>query len=130
MGRQSTAVRNVYTRVISIKVTDPAGQTATGNFCLPAYYPTPQTNGVSPTNVSFTGPPQTMTVTGTNFRSNAIVTINGRGYVDTTFINSTTLTFVVAPGYSNSEYTPGSFTLYVVEPYTNMDSGTATFTVK
>jgi uncharacterized protein (TIGR03437 family) len=113
-----------------MKVTDAAGASATGSFCLPSYYPTPQTMSVSPTNVSFTGPPQTMTVTGINFRSNAIVSINGHGYQNTTFVNSTTLTFLVSPGYSNSELTPGSFTLYVVEPYTDMDAGTATFTIQ
>jgi large repetitive protein len=117
-------------QTFQVKVTDAAGSSATGGFCLPSYYPTPHTINVSPANVSFSGPPQTMTVTGINFQSNAMVSINGHGYVNTTFVNSTTLTFLVSPGYSNSELTPGSFTLYVVEPYTYMDSGTATFTIK
>jgi hypothetical protein len=112
-----------------VRVTDAAGASATGSYCLPSYYPTPQTMTVSPANVSFNGPPQTMTVTGINFRSNAMVSINGHGYQNTTFVNATTLTFIVSPGYSNSELTPGSFTLYVVEPYTNMDTGTAMFTI-
>jgi IPT/TIG domain len=70
-----------------------------------------------------------MTVTGLNYRSNALVSINS-SYMNTTFVNSTTLTFLVSPGYSSSELTPGTFTVYVVEPYTYMDSGTAIFTIK
>jgi uncharacterized protein (TIGR03437 family) len=111
-----------------VKVMDSSGQATTGSFCLPAYYPTPETTAVSPTTISFTGPPTTVTVSGTNFRNGAQVSIEGRGYVDTTFVSPTALTFLVTPGYSS--YAPGSYTLYVVEPYTYNGTGTAIFSVK
>ena len=112
---------------LQVRVTDAAAQsTNSKQYCLVAYYPTPQVTTVTPANVPFDAQPHTITVTGTNFRNNAWVYINGGGFVPTTYVNSTTLTFSITPN-GTPYYAPGGpYTLWVVQPYTtgcNQDKG-------
>jgi hypothetical protein len=75
-----------------IRITTPAGATSsTASFTV---IPTPVITSFSPA----TGPiGQTVTVSGTNFTGATALTVGGTG-VTFTFVNSTTLTFVVAAG--------------------------------
>ena len=53
---------------------DSVGQSVNKQFCLPAYYPTPQVLSVTPT-IPADGQAHTVTITGSNFRNNAAVYI-------------------------------------------------------
>ena len=111
-----------------VQVTDAAGQSTAGNFCLPAYYQTPVISGVTPTQVPFNGPPTTVTIQGSNFMQSTQVSIEG-SFVNTTYVSPTALTILVAPGYAAGQFTSGSYTLWVVEPYAYPSAQMVTFTV-
>ncbi|MBI1788652.1 MAG: IPT/TIG domain-containing protein [Acidobacteria bacterium] len=110
-------------------MTDSAGQSSSKQLCLVAYYPTPQVVSVSPSTVPFDGQPHTITVTGTNFRSNAAVYpfSFSNNPVTTTFVNSTTLTFVIVP--SGTTFPKSTYKLWIVQPYSDVSNMDQTLTI-
>ncbi len=104
-----------------VKVTDAAGQSANKQFCLPAYYPTPQVTSVTPSSIPSDGQTHSLTITGSNFRNTAEVYIQGKGFVSAAFVNSTTLTFSITSNAGNGWGT-GTYTLWIVQPYANVSN--------
>jgi len=106
-----------------VQVKDSSGQASVHEFCLPAYYPTPQINSFKPPSVIVDGLNHTITVNGTNFRSNAYLFLMGGGAVTTTYVSSNALSFSLTPalGGAFSEggvlVGEGTHQLWAVEPY-------------
>jgi hypothetical protein len=74
--------------------------------------PTPTLTSTSPTNLNQNSPAQSLTVTGSNFVSGAIVRWEGNNRI-TSFVNSTTLTAALQ---SNDLAVPGSHAITVFNP--------------
>lgn len=113
----------------TVKVTDSAGQSASKNFCIPSFYPTPQITGFTPSSVTLDGAQHTVTVNGQNFRSNANLELPTFTTVPSTYGSSNTLSFVVYPNQSGgawspfpptgsqSQYPVGQISARVLQPY-------------
>ena len=127
-----------------VRVTDSAGQAASKQLCLPAYYPTPQIAGISPSSVTADEQSHTLMITGSNFRS--ISEIYNAGTGNPNFINSGELTLTLGQltpaclALNNSSYVyavaptgacwaKGTYTLWIVQPYSQI-SNQATFTLR
>jgi hypothetical protein len=124
-----------------VKVTDSAGQSTNKQFCLPAYYPTPQITSLNPSSVTADGQSHTVTVNGSNFRSSAHIYNAGNGAPN--FVNSNALSFTLTPappsctnlntGFvfllsTSACWAKGTETLWIVQPYSYV-SNQVTFTV-
>ncbi len=128
--------------MFQVKVTDSAGQSSTGQFCLPEYYPTPQITSISPSSVAADGQTHMITVSGINFQNGARITNTGNGTPG--FINSNALSFTLNPATPtctnlNSEYVfslstggcwgSGTYMLSIIQPY-SYTSNPMSFTVR
>jgi hypothetical protein len=111
-----------------VQVTDSAGQSANKQFCLPAYYSMPQVASVTP-SIPADGQTHVLTITGSNFRNNASVYIQGKGFVSATYVSSATLTFSITSNASNGWGT-GSYTFWVVQPYANVSNMDKSFRIQ
>jgi len=118
---------NFSSTYFQVQVTDSAGQSANKQFCLPAYYPAPQVASVTPASIPSDGQTHVLTVSGTNFRSNSAVYIQGKGFVPTTYVNATTLTFSITTDSSNPS---GTYTFWIVQPYANVSNMDKSFTIQ
>lgn len=112
-----------------VEVTDSAGHSANKQFCLPAYYPTPQVSSVNPSTIPSDGQTHVLTITGNNFRNNAAVYVQGKGYITASYVNSTTLTISVTSNPSNGWGT-GSYTFWAVQPYANVSNMDKSFSIQ
>jgi len=117
-------------------VTDSAGQKNSKQFCLPAYYPTPQVTGFTPSSIVVDGQPHVITVNGANFRNGAYILGNGTGTLPTTFVSGSALTFSLVPSTSAPFSVPGgplfgegARPLWVVEPYSFVSNQDQSFTI-
>ena len=70
-----------------------------------------------------------LTVSGSNFRSNAAIYVQGKGYLTATYVNSATLTFSVTPNASTG-WGAGTYTFWVVQPYANVSNMDKSFTIQ
>ncbi len=105
----------------TITVTDSSGQsTSTQPLCLVSYYPQPQVTAISPQSITVDGSQHTLTVTGSNFRSDAMIGISAANIlVPTTYINSSTLSFTLYPSSLNGggfTITPSSNSVFTANP--------------
>jgi hypothetical protein len=98
-----------------VKVTDANSQTATRQFCMGTYYPTPIVTGVSPSVTVADGAPHTLTITGSNFTPTSEVLVGSGTQIAGQFVDSGHITMSLMP----SEY--GLFAM------TTASQGTATF---
>jgi hypothetical protein len=108
-------------------VTNAAGQSVNKQFCVPAYYLTPMVASVTPLTIPSDGLNHVLTIKGNNFSSNSLVFIQGKGFIPTTYVNSTTLTFSITSDSSNP---PGTYTFWVVQPYANVSNMDKSFTIQ
>jgi len=117
-----------------VKVTDAANQSSIGQFCLPAYYPTPAVTGVTPASVTVDGQNKTITVNGSNFRNGAYIYMSGQ--LPTTFVSGNALSFNLAPRVGvaygvpgGTGFNEGSYTLWVVQPYSDTSNQDKRFAI-
>ena len=135
-GVQQSIFNKNYSASFTVTVKDSSGQSAsTQPLCLVSYYPQPQVTSVNPSSLTIDGAQHVVTVTGSNFRSDAIVQIGGGGTspVPTTYISPTTLSFTMYPSSLNGggfTLTPGATTVFtagqeqvdVFQSYSTMSS--------
>jgi len=124
------------TTYFQVQVTDSAGQKNSKQFCLPAYYPTPQVTGFTPSSIVVDGQPHVITVNGANFRNGAYILGNVTGTLPTTFVSGSALTFSLVPSTSAPFSVPGgplfgegARPLWVVEPYSFVSNQDQSFTI-
>ncbi|MFN7939120.1 MAG: putative Ig domain-containing protein [Bryobacteraceae bacterium] len=121
------------TTYFTAKVTDAASQSATKQFCLVGYYPTPQVTGTTPSSVVIDGTSKTLIINGANFRSNAVVGLGTSAFsgIDTAYTspNASSITlrpsgpggaFSVSP--SNATYQAGAWSIRVRQPYSDISN--------
>jgi uncharacterized protein YjdB len=108
-----------------VLVTDAANQSSVLQVCLPSYFPDPQITGLAPPNVIVDGQTHTITVNGTNFKSDAVIFIDGVA-AGNTFVSAAALSFTLTPTIgvafttaSGASVGEGANPLRVVESYTN-----------
>lgn len=113
-----------------VKVTDSASQSSAGQFCLPAYYPTPQVTGYTPPSVVVDSQTHAITVNGVNFRSGATLYTAGVGPLVTTFVSGSALSFTLSPK-SNAAFGlgEGGHAFWVVQPYSYASNQDKTFSI-
>jgi uncharacterized protein (TIGR03437 family) len=124
-----------------VQVTDSASQRTNKQFCLPAYYPTPQIASLNPPSVSADGQTHTVTLNGSNFRNNDEIYNAGNGFAN--FISASALSFTLSPAPPsctnlNSSYVfllstgacwaEGTYQLWIVQAYSYI-SNQVNFTV-
>jgi hypothetical protein len=110
-------VQNAGTATVSVSTPSPGGGTTlTLQFTInPAPSPVPQITSLSPSGVTTGSAQFTLTVTGTNFVSQSIVTVNGANR-STSFVNATTLgAGILAPDVT----TAGTIQIAVINPQPN-----------
>lgn len=91
----------------TVQVRDSTGQTATRQLCLVSYYPTPQLGATNPSAVIIDGQTHTVSVSGGNFRSGAVINVGASGTpVPTTYVNSSSLSFSLYPSTSGFSFGP------------------------
>jgi hypothetical protein len=124
-----------------VQVTDSASQSASKQFCVPSFYPTPQITGFTPASVTLDGAQHTVTVNGQNFRSNAALQMPTFSTVPSTYLSSSALSFVVYPNQSGgawspfpptgsqSQYPVASLSVRVLQPYAIPSNVDVPFTV-
>lgn len=115
-----------------VRVTDAASQSAQGQFCLPAYYPAPVVNAVSPASLLVDGQSHTITISGSNFRSTTYVD----GGFQPVFGGSGSLSFTLSPSATGAFGLPGGgglsegfSNLWIVQPYSNASNRDKGFTI-
>jgi hypothetical protein len=125
----------------TVQVTDSASQSASKQFCVPSFYPTPQITGFTPASVTLDGAQHTVTVNGQNFRSNAALQMPTFSTVPSTYLSSSALSFVVYPNQSGgawspfpptgsqSQYPVASLSVRVLQPYAIPSNVDVPFTV-
>jgi hypothetical protein len=122
----------------TVQVKDSTGQAVTKNFCVPAFYPQPQITGASPASVILDGAQHTITVNGSNFRSNATLSLYNTA-VPMTYGSSGAVSFGVYPGMdawspnppggSQVQFSAGSNPLKIGQPYSLVSNQDKVFTV-
>ncbi len=124
-----------------VQVTDAAGRSTYKQFCLPAYYPTPQISNLNPVSVTVDGQSHTVTLNGSNFRNNDQLYNTGNGFAN--FVSSSALSFTLTPAppsctnldtsyvfllSTGACWNKGPYELWIVQPYSYV-SNQVTFTV-
>ena len=112
-------------KVFFVQVTDAAGQSDVEQFCMPAYFPQPQIQAVSPANALPTGSPVTITVQGQSFQASSQIFLDYAAQ-PTTFVSPTVVQFTMLPSQysvlqtqSGTGFGPYSnYPLRVQAPYT------------
>lgn len=106
-----------------VRVTDSSGRSETSQFCLSSLYPQQQVSGVTPSTIAVDGVTHTLTVNGTNFRTDAILSVNG-ARVASTYVGATALTFTISPGTEHAfrdtgglNLNPGTFSLTLAQGF-------------
>jgi WD40-like Beta Propeller Repeat len=119
----ATLIQNAGTSSITITTPQPGGGTSlTLLFTInPLASPIPTITALSPSGVLTGSSGFTLTVTGSNFVSTSIVTVNGAGR-STTFVNSTTLQ---AAMLGSDTTTPGKLPIVVLNPQPSGGSSSA-----
>jgi hypothetical protein len=102
-----------------VKVTDSASQSSSKQFCLTAFYPTPQITGVNPSGVVADGQSHAIAITGNNIRSTAQL-YTGATLLPTTF-NGGALSLVLTPGGAGvlGPLNEGTFALRIVQAFSD-----------
>ncbi len=123
-------------KVFQVRVTDGAGNSDTRQFCLPAYYSTPLVTSINPKVLTVDGANHTVTLSGTNFRSDAIIYLMGFP-LPTNFVDNTHLAFTLTPsiggafgiGSGGAVLNEGTYNFHVGENYANVSNQDQTVSI-
>ena len=105
---------------LSITVTTTGGTSAAATLTVVAAN-TPSITSISPTSVTAGGPSFTLTITGTNFMSGAVVKVNGINH-NSVFVSSTTMTATIS---STDIAVAGQLPITVTDPGTGTTTSNA-----
>jgi hypothetical protein len=111
-----------------VRVTDAVNQTSvSGQLCLPSYWPAPQVSSINPSSISLDGQTSTVTISGSNFRSNAVIYANYTFQLPAQYVNSSTLTLSIVANPAN--WVRGSpYTIDVFQSYSDLSNMDKTIT--
>jgi hypothetical protein len=117
----------------TVQVKDSAGQAVSKNFCVPSFYAQPQVTSFTPASITLDGAQHTITLNGSNFRSNAAVQYNYTS-LPTTYVSANALSITLYPATTSGWYSftpggggfpPATLPMRVLQPYSKPSSNTS-----